>query len=183
MTVQLYYTGTVGPLYYDDAEDILDPDTGLPSGAKFEAVQTTGQMSALGAPIEKPNVIRLEDLLGVSGLLVDFAFNMSVVGFSDVATVACKAHRIGRLVGLYIPTIQGTSNSTIFQLTGIPANIIPTSTSAVLAIGQNADAYGAVTVYLTKSSNTIRLFAGIGSPFAASGVKSIVDFALFYILL
>ncbi len=182
MTDHLYYTGSIGPSWYNDEQPIIDPVSGQLTGFLFEAFQTTGQMSAFQPPVDKQNVLRVDDFLGVGGVFADYAFNLTVTGFSDVTVAACRAHRSAKLVGLYIPPIAGTSNSALFELTGLPASIVPKRTAVLVTFGQNSGAWGAITVLMTAGSNKIRLFAGVGSPFVASGLKSVVGCTVPYIL-
>jgi hypothetical protein len=58
-------------------------------------------------------------------------FTMGVTGFTTSPTGTASYTRIGDKVALVIPAISGTSNSTGFTLTGIPAAIRPTTATMV----------------------------------------------------
>ena len=66
MAEKEYYIGSLGPFFYDDAEDIedaLDPDdSGLFPSEKRRALATEGQILVKGTPASDDEVMRLKDI-------------------------------------------------------------------------------------------------------------------------
>ena len=79
-------------------------------------------------------------------------------GFSP-ATVTCRWARVGNLVTLIIPATTGTSNSTSFTMTGLPAAIQPnTSQTILLPVGIENNSGGSQPAQVTISASGTMTF-------------------------
>lgn len=61
MAEKKYYVGTHGPYFYDDADDIDDPDGDF-SGEKRRGITTDGQIKVDTKPGDNKEIVRMEDL-------------------------------------------------------------------------------------------------------------------------
>ena len=60
MTERKYYVGSHGPFYYDDEDDIDDPDGDF-SGEQRAGFVTDGPVRVGSVPVEAEDVMRLTD--------------------------------------------------------------------------------------------------------------------------
>ena len=63
MTVKRFWIGSLGPYFYDDTEDVIDPDAVVVE--KQAGIVSEGVIKALTAPADPEDVLRLSDLVGV----------------------------------------------------------------------------------------------------------------------
>lgn len=66
MARKKYYLGDFGPYFYDPDIEYSDPDGDF-DGSFRVALKTDGVISAAGTPTEDNDLVRLQDLTGVSG--------------------------------------------------------------------------------------------------------------------
>lgn len=94
-------------------------------------------------------------------------------GFSVEPTGTARWNKLGNLVILFLPQLQGTSSATTFTITGLNAAIVPTLEAwhPVVALDNSVWLFG--TMHLTPASGTIELFAGpsTGNTWTNSGTK------------
>lgn len=100
-------------------------------------------------------------------------FTVTGTGFTTSPTGTASYVRVGKQVTLSLPTISGTSNSTTFTLTGIPAEItISNPFMTVARVKDNSGPYvwGRAVI---RENSTIELATDAnGTPFTASGTKT-----------
>lgn len=116
---------------------------------------------------------------------VNDTFTISTTGFSGTApSGTAKYQKIGNMVILNIPALSGTSNSTAFTLTGLPAHIRPSSAKSagmVPVTNAGAQTQGACTV---NTDGTITLASGglLGALFSALLGKGISAVDISYLV-
>jgi hypothetical protein len=115
-------------------------------------------------------------------------FTLTGTGFATPPTGTARYTRVGKMVVLYIPTIQGTSNSTLLTYTGAPAAIQPArkQTVTIEAISDNTSTYYAGFIDVeTDGTLTVTPRTSISSipgAFTASGTKGITGATITYTL-
>lgn len=109
-------------------------------------------------------------------------FTITGVGFSVNPTGTARYFLFGKLVGLYIPTLSGTSNTTSFSLSGIPAGITPTRTSDHLVFIQDNTVQATGVLEISSGSLIVGTLVP-GNAFTASGTKTLYNCWVFYALL
>ena len=101
------------------------------------------------------------------------SFTATSIGMSPEVSVLASYQRVGNAVTITIPTITGTSNSTSFSITGIPASIRPTGLRQVFGSSQDNGGAFVLCNANVQSSGTISVFANAqGGAFTASGTKT-----------
>ena len=111
------------------------------------------------------------------------SFTGTLTGCTTSPTGTVEYIQQGNLVTLFIPDIQGTSNTTAATITGMPASIRP-STIARYAITRTVDnsAIGSGAAVIA-TSGVISLFKTVGgAAFTASGTKGHANCCISYIL-
>ncbi len=108
-------------------------------------------------------------------------FTMTGTGFTANPTGTAIWQRVGRMVFLVCPSLTGTSNSTAFTLTGLPAVITPSQTVwlpvRVQSGGVDADGLAQV----TSGSLTLNVFATFAAAaFSATLGKTLYPTTLIY---
>lgn len=96
------------------------------------------------------------------GQIVAGTFTITFTGMAGATTGTATYYKVGNLVMLYLPTLTGTSNSTAFTATGLPAAIQPATLN-----NQNVPIMGLVdsniAVATTTSSQSAQLQSGSGT--------------------
>lgn len=103
-----------------------------------------------GNPIEVP-----------ANCAVNDSFTMAVTGLTTSPTATCEYQRVANQVQVTIPALSGTSNSTGFTLTGLPAGITPTSAKNVPAVQVTNGALAVLGSATVNTNGTITLSAGL----------------------
>lgn len=99
---------------------------------------------------------------------VNDTFTMGTVGLTTNPTASCAYQKIANQVQASIPALSGTSNSTTFQLTGVPAAIRPSVARIVPAVQLTNGALAVLGSARVNTDGTIDLFAGlVGTAFSA----------------
>jgi hypothetical protein len=121
---------------------------------------------------------------------IDMTFTVTLTGFTTTVTGTARAIKIGKSVTLYIPSMTGTSNSSIMEITGIPTYLRPHEEiyhcTGSCVVVDNSDLYGGILEYvgagyfdfLWESSGGNILSLG---NFTASGTKGVYSFYINYI--
>ncbi len=124
-----------------------------------------------GSPIEVPADTTVAD-----------TFTMGTTGFVSNPSGTARYQMYGRVVVLSIPTLSGTSNSTAFTLTGIPAAIRPDAPRNVGAVGVTNAGVGLFGTITVNTDGTATVSAGIVSTlFSALLGKGITSVDIVYL--
>jgi hypothetical protein len=110
-------------------------------------------------------------------------FVVSTTGLTATMQVTAHYARSGNIVVLYVPSVSGTSNSTSFTLTGLPAGLTPLVSQGFAAIiGQDNGALfaGHARVLSTGVIQFLRNISATG--FTNSGTKGSDHLNVAYIL-
>ncbi len=95
-------------------------------------------------------------------------FTMGEVGLSGSPTATAKYYRHGNIVILSIPAWSGTSDSTTFQVTGLPTSIRPSSARLVGAVNITNGGIRGLGSCQVNTDGTITFSAGVlGTVFSA----------------
>lgn len=107
-------------------------------------------------------------------------FTVTGTGFTVAPTGTARYVRLGKLVLLEIPDLTGTSNTTAFTLTGLPAGLVAAQATyrPLLVADNGVQQVGFVVV---DGSTTLTLYPGAATfVWTASGTKTILAVALSY---
>jgi hypothetical protein len=138
----------------------------------FFKVRGDGAIQGLG-----PNAATLVDMTPDTG-----TFSGTFTGMTTSPTIACRWVRVGGLVilNLNTPNVQttGTSNSTSFTMTGLPAAIQPVSNNNVMTTNWLIDngANTPASIFVGAASGTITFYKGSSGSAASwtnAGLKGI----------
>ena len=114
------------------------------------------------------------------------SFTVTATGFSGTAPSGTARYvRIGKQVAISLPGISGTSNSTAFTLTGLPAALwITTAYSWPVNVMDNSVPLALPgSLAITASSGTLQLFKDFpGNLWTASGTKQFYATTITYLL-
>ena len=109
-------------------------------------------------------------------------FTITLTGVTTTVTGTARFVRNTNQVTIYIPLLEGTSNTTAATLTGMPASIQPTRTQNVVCITKDNGASAAALAQI-PSTGIIALYKDVGGgSFTASGTKGIQAITLTYAL-
>lgn len=121
----------------------------------------------------------------VAATLVDMTpdtgtFTATYTGFTAGVTCTATWSRIGKLVMLALCVATGTSNSTGFTMTGLPAAIQPATLTQFVPVGigscENAGVLTArCSAQITAASGTITFYIDGSSSFSNTGVKGFAN--------
>lgn len=130
--------------------------TGIPALVKYDGTQF--------------NLINPQDATG--------SFTVTLTGMTSTITGTIRYRIVnGKTVQLWVPAaINGTSNSTLMSLTGIPAAIQPVTPKNLLFYMENNTSnttWWEGTITASNSSTWNCLYAGATGGFTASGVKGL----------
>jgi hypothetical protein len=110
-------------------------------------------------------------------------FTITGTGFSANPTGTARYVRTGSVVTLFIPQLTGTSNTTTFTLTGIPARITPArdqTAQACRVTNNGTDDWG---IIIIDSSGTFDLFrTAAAAAWTGSGTKTLYETVVTYTL-
>ena len=125
-----------------------------------------------------------DDLLGAnagSAKYIEGTFTVTLTGFTTTIDGPARYVQVGKHVVLALPFLQGTSNSTAFTLTGIPAGILALYPSYVMipTIDNGGPVNGMVLCNNT-STWTMNSNSG-GGGWTAAGNKGIQNCVVSYI--
>jgi len=138
------------------------------------------QLTGGGTPIA-PTTGGGRSLSDIPAEAVD-TFTATLTGCTTSPTGTVRAVKQGNQVTLYIPAINGTSNTTAATLTGMPSGFFPARTQNQFARVTNSGVNGLGLIQIA-TSGVITLFSdAAGSAFASSGTKGIADFTVTYSL-
>lgn len=116
-----------------------------------------------GSPIEVPNDTTVTD-----------TFTIGSTGFASNPSGTAEYQVIGRQVQMTIPALSGTSTSTSFTLTGLPAAVTPSSAKNVPAVQLTNGGLAVLGSATVNTNGTITLSAGLlGTLFSALFGKGI----------
>lgn len=90
-------------------------------------------------------------------------FTATANGFTASITGSAQYAKAGGLVILFLPTLTGTSNTTTFTITGLPAAIQPTRTSHIMLWAADNSTDQLALVRLNAGSGTIDLYPTTGT--------------------
>ena len=110
------------------------------------------------------------------------SFTATGTGFTTSPTATWEYVKVGNMVVLTMATITGTSNSTSFTVTGMPATIRPSSTSRfVIGITSDNSAADAASLITINSAGVVTLFRNVaGNVFTGSGTKYVSPCSVSY---
>lgn len=110
-------------------------------------------------------------------------FTMGTTGFSGTdPSGTARYQTFGRMVVMTIPTLSGTSDSTSFTLTGIPAGIRPDAARNVGAVSLTNAGVGLFGTVTINTDGTATVSAGIvGTLFSAILGKGITTVDVVYL--
>jgi hypothetical protein len=113
-------------------------DYNVASGAHSFGVagSTRFQVNTSGATVTGTAVVSstlTADSLISAKFYTEGTFTLTGTGFTTSPTGTARYTRVGKMVVLYIPSIQAVSNSTLLTYTGVPAAIRPARTQTVTA--------------------------------------------------
>lgn len=109
-------------------------------------------------------------------------FTVTLTGVTATVTGTARYVRNTNQVTLYIPLLEGTSNTTAATLTGMPSGIQPTRTQNVVCITKD-NGVSAAALAQIPSTGIIALYKDVGGgSFTASGTKGIQAITLTYAL-
>jgi hypothetical protein len=182
MTVRKVWVGSVGPYLYDDTDLINDSDGDI-AGMSFAALSTTGQLHVEEPPTESDNVLRQMDVGSAAfQTYTEGTFVLTAVGYTTTVTVTARYAKIGKLVTLTFPTITGTSNSTNFSATGMPASLFPIISPIMPVNGFDNAVLGVKTMLVTVTGTLLfQNVLGSNASWTASGTKGIYANTVSYI--
>lgn len=135
----------------------------------FQITGSTGALSGRG-----PTAAGLVDMTPDTG-----TFTSTFTGLTTAVTCTSTWSRIGKLVTLALCAGSGTSNSTSFGMTGLPAAIQPASISQSISLpggdilnnGVGVFTTGALSMRITAASGTVSFVFNGGSNWTATGAK------------
>lgn len=114
------------------------------------------------------------------------SFVLTSNGFATEISVTAKYIKINnRFVFIELPSVSGTSDSTVFELLGLPTTLYPgydTPLTVALIVNNSVAAFGYAGV---GADNIIRMAPSAGGAFSGwtnSGAKSLIRTTLGYIL-
>jgi hypothetical protein len=112
---------------------------------------------------------------------VEGSFTATGTGFATPPTGTARYVQLGKLVVLYLPDLQQTSNATTFTVTGLPAGLTPPLNSWHWApITDNGiDAFGFVQLIATDA--VLHVFSGLSLTFTNSGAKRLYPVTIPYL--
>jgi hypothetical protein len=155
--------------------------SGLDSTADFSVRDVTGSSRVAFKLVTATTAI--QGYGPVAAALVDMtpdkgSFTITLTGCTAAITGTALWRRIGSIVLIYIPALQGTSNSTSATLTGIPAAIQPASAAPIFAVsgvsGEDNNATALVSVQILSGSGTWNLYKNTSlTGFTAAGQKGL----------
>lgn len=125
-----------------------------------------------GNPIEVPNNCAVND-----------TFTMGVTGLTTSPTATASYQKLANHVMLSIPALSGTSNSTSFTLTGLPAAIQPSAARNIPAVQVTSGALAVLGSATVNTNGTVTLSAGLlGTLFSAVLGKGVAAQEIAYLL-
>lgn len=118
----------------------------------------------------------------LSGLFFSRAFTSVLTGCTTSPSGEARYTVSAGIVGLYLPTISGTSNTTSSTITGLPQEVWPLRNQYCVAriTDNGSTAFGLV---LVTSAGAITLYVGAAAgAFTGSGTKGIAECTITYAL-
>jgi hypothetical protein len=163
-------------------------DSSLQAAVLVETTSRTVADSSLQAAILVETTARtMADSSLQAAILVlnEGTFDGTTVGLTAEQTVAIYYVKIGEQVTLFIPSgFSGTSNSTAFRITGLPASIIPARNQGYIPMA-SVDAGSDVVAYFEVRTNGIygnKTVVGGSTSWTNSGAKGIYKGNMTYLL-
>lgn len=101
------------------------------------------------------------------------SFTATGTGFDGAdPTGTARVDRRGNHVVLHLPSLSGTSDSTAFTITGLPAAYHPTRRQRIVAVTQDNGSFS-IALLSVETTGVITMFSSLTSAtFTASGTKS-----------
>lgn len=103
---------------------------GIGSGSVMRAVSPTTTGTLTTDAITASGTVTADTLIS-SKFYTEATFTLTGTGFTSSPTGTARYVRVGKMVTLYIPSIQATSNASTLTYTGVPAAIRPARTQTV----------------------------------------------------
>lgn len=120
--------------------------------------------------------------LHLDDVSLNSTFTGTLTGVTTTVTGTIRIEKIDKIVTIYIPTMEGTSNDTACTITGMSSSFFPVRTqTAIVPVKNN----GTVVVGLAQidTGGVITLQNGIGGgTFTGSGTKGIREISFSYLL-
>jgi hypothetical protein len=112
------------------------------------------------------------------------SFTVTGTGFTVNPTGTARYTKAGKIVTLYIPALDGTSNDTTFTLTGLPAELTPTRAHSHLVFARDNSVQQVGLIQTVIGSTTLDLYTlAAGNAWVAGGLKTLYDCVIPYALL
>lgn len=112
-------------------------------------------------------------------------FTATGTGFSDATPPSGTARyvKVGNMVMIYLPEINGTSNATTFTVTGLPTELYPSANRRTSVVARDNGGAFVMCRAIVGSSGVITLSSNVdGAAWTASGSKILSAFMTFYII-
>ncbi len=112
------------------------------------------------------------------------SFVVTASGFTAGLTGTAFYYKLGSLVILLLPTLQSTSNSTVFTISGLPAALLPTRVTEH-TIGAEDNTMSIIGILVMQAgSGTMAVYANaLGGSWTASGQKGSAPSFIVYALI
>jgi hypothetical protein len=112
-------------------------------------------------------------------------FTVTATGFSGTAPSGTARYvKVGALVSIVFPRLEGTSNATTFTLTGLPVALQAVSMIVTQLVGvrdNGAFLFAPGFLVLVPGSSVLTLYKDVpGTAWTASGTKTMVESVLTY---
>jgi len=154
-----------------------------------EAVVTLGPSAAPVAPpvvslSSQRGVLEQQYALGDHTHGVTFTTFPAVgEGFTTVVTSTARAAVAGPIVVLFLPELLGTSASNVFQISGMPASLVPAQTTHHLCLAADNGANVVAVLRLNAGSALIDCFSSITlSNWTAAGLRYLAAMSCSYLI-
>ena len=147
-------------------------DTAVISSVEWQKNLSVGRVENMSLSIDRTDGSRVESEF-VSAITPG-TFTGTLTGCTTSPTGTIRYTKQGNHVMLFIPTINGTSNTTSATVTGAPSAIFPTRAQTVPCITQDATAGIVVATTTIGTDGVLTLFTDAGGgAFANTGTKGI----------
>lgn len=169
----------------------MDQDVRTTAGPTFATINTgqgNNELYAMNQNVQTTNDVQFDDVRATrfttnGTAFFDYeegSFTGTGQGFVSDPSYSISYVKIGKIVTLTIPTFDGTSDSTGFQITGIPSNLRPSTSKTPTQSMFHGENNGTLSTMMRLTfNNTDRLDvyfwngSSFVSIFTSSGIKSI----------
>jgi hypothetical protein len=102
-------------------------------------------------------------------------FTVTATGMTTTVTGTARYVRVGTQVTVMLPQLTGTSNAAAVTITGIPAALAPVAVHRAWVFVENAGAFVVGDLYILAGQMSITVRPPIGTPWTASGSKTVYE--------